>query len=316
MELSFFDMHCDTAYEMYKRKQDLISNELAISLGSLNSYKKRFLNFAIWSDKLLSDNEAFKNFEKIRRDLVLKLNAVKNDPNFNYIISVEDARLLAGDLSRLDYLHYSGVKILTLLWGGSSCIGGAHDTVEGLTDFGRSVVLRCFKLGIVPDVSHASSKSFCDIMELSQGKEPIIATHSDSYSVNPHSRNLTDEEFIQIKNSFGLVGICLCCDHLGVMRSSPNAVDKVVEHIEHYMSLGGENTVCFGCDFDGADTPDILREPNSLILVAERLARLNYTQEMINKLYSKNAESFANKYLNTKKHKKGKNNEILQHKRY
>ncbi len=316
MELSLFDLHCDTAYEMYKTKQTFESNMLAVSLDKADIYSSYTQNFAIWSDKELSNSEAFIEFDRIRRDLQKKLSATKKASGFDYILSVEDARLLDNDISRLDYLHWCGVKILTLLWGGTTCIGGAYDTSVGLTEFGKQIVRRCFTLGIVPDISHSSPKSALDVFELSEYKHPVIATHSDSYTVNPHPRNLTDREFLDIVKCSGLVGINLFCDHLGIASDDKNAVCKVTEHIEHYLSLGGENTVCFGCDFDGAQTPDILNTPNSLMLIAEELARQNYTQTIIDKLFWNNAKSFINKNFNDQNHKKGKKNEILQYKRY
>ena len=73
-------------------------------------------------------------------------------------LAVEGANLLGGDILRLDKLYSDGVRFLTLVWKGTSCIGGAWDTDEGLSSFGREVVKRCSELGIVVDLSHASHK--------------------------------------------------------------------------------------------------------------------------------------------------------------
>ena len=63
------------------------------------------------------------------------------------------------------------------------------------------------------------------------------------------------------------------------------------------MSLGGENIVAIGTDFDGADMPDGIRCPNDLVKIGEELSRLNYTEEQIQKLFFKNANQFVNQNL-------------------
>lgn len=105
-----------------------------------------------------------------------------------------------GSLSRLAALYRAGIRVLTLLWGGNTCIGGSHDTDSGLTPFGRAVVRKCHQIGIIPDISHASVASAEEIIEisLSTGK-PCIASHSDSYHVFPHTRNLSDRHFLAIR---------------------------------------------------------------------------------------------------------------------
>ena len=46
----------------------------------------------------------------------------------------------------------------------------------------------------------------------------------------------------------GLVGISLASEHLS---SGQATINDILKHIYHYLSLGGENSVCLGCDFDG-----------------------------------------------------------------
>ena len=207
------------------------------------------------------------------------------------ILAVEDARILAGDISRLDVLYSSGVKLLTLNWYGETCIGGAHNTNIGLSDFGASVVTRCFELGIVPDISHCSFEGARMTLELAkQYCKPIVASHSDSHFVNPHTRNLRNEDFIDIIGLGGLVGINLCPSHLS-SNDNPNITD-VIMHIEHYLSLGGENTLAMGCDLDGTDLPGGFSGIEDIYKIAEEMARINYSNELINKIMYKNAFKF------------------------
>ena len=64
------------------------------------------------------------------------------------------------------------------------------------------------------------------------------------------------------------------------------------------MSLGGENVVALGCDFDGTDfLPDGLKNVSEIKNLAECLAKLNYSDNQIDKIFYQNANNFINKNL-------------------
>ena len=127
-----------------------------------------------------------------------------------------------------------------------------------------------------------------DIAERYQ--KPIIASHSDSYSVNAHTRNLRDEDFLRIKNLGGLVGINLCTSHL----SSKENVDinDIMKHIEHYLSLGGENSIAMGCDLDGTDLPTGFSGVSDIYKISDEMKKRNYCDSLINKILFENAHNF------------------------
>ncbi|MBO5415741.1 MAG: membrane dipeptidase [Clostridia bacterium] len=304
-KLSLSDIHCDTAYEMFKGAQSFASNSLAVSANKAECFERYIQVAAIWSDKTLDNDDAYERFfriaEYLKRDILTAndtdiLREPKTTAKNNIIISVEDARILNGQLSRIDDIFRVGARIMTLLWSGETCIGGSYDTRSGLSDFGKDVVSRCAELGIIPDISHASEQSAEDVFNICASKIPVIASHSDAYSVHPHPRNLNDRQFISIKSCGGLVGINLCSEHLGISEGR-RPLHTVMAHIEHYLSLGGEDTVCFGCDFDGADTPSEFQSIASLPIIAEEMARLNYKDELIDKIFFENAKSFIFKNI-------------------
>lgn len=82
-------------------------------------------------------------------------------------------------------------------------------------------------------------------------KGPFIASHSVSASIYPHARNLKDEQFAAIRQAGGLVGLNVCASQLGAQT-----FEQLERHFYHYLSLGGERVVAFGCDFDGTDVPE------------------------------------------------------------
>ena len=210
------------------------------------------------------------------------------------ILAVEDARLTAGKLERLDELKALGVKYLTLLWGGDTCIGGSHNTENGLTDFGKFLARRSFELGIIPDVSHASEQSVDDLVPIAyEFKKPFIATHSNSHALYGHTRNLRDRHFAIIKDLGGIVGVSLCPSHLTDTSLRPATAEDVFAHVDYYLSIGGEDIVGFGADWDGTDLPQGFGCVSDLTQVAEIMARHNYSEELIHKLYWKNFYDFA-----------------------
>ena len=213
-------------------------------------------------------------------------------------LAIEDARLLDGDLTRLDIIKRLGIKYLTLTWAGESCIGGAHDTDKGLTDFGRAVVKKCFELSVIPDVSHGSEVLADEVIALAyQHKKPIIASHSNSYSVYPHTRNLRDGHFKDIKALSGLVSISLCPYHLGNAQQETVGVSHIVKHIDRYMELGGEDIVGLGCDLDGTDLPNGFKGISDLYLLADELAKCGYSDSLIQKIFWKNHYNFIIKNM-------------------
>ena len=126
-------------------------------------------------------------------------------------------------------------------------------------------------------------------------KKPIIASHSDSYSVCKHSRNLTDEDFKDIVSLGGIVGISLCPPHLA--SDGKANLSDIIKHIEHYLSLGGENAVCMGCDLDGTDLPHGINDISDLCKIEAELKRLGYPDDIIEKIFYKNAFEFIKKNI-------------------
>lgn len=299
MELSLFDLHCDTVFEIFRNKQSLISNDLAVSFDKSKKYRHYCQTFDIWSEASLDDECAFEQFKKIYKYFITDISNITPSELRPYVLAVEDARILNNDIKRLDHLKLCNIKILTLTWSGVSCIGGAYDTDYSLTEFGESVVNKCFELGIIIDISHSSRKTAQRVFELNNNRFPIIASHSNSYSVFPHPRNLTDNEIKHIIDCSGLIGINLYYKHLGLDpdASEFTAIKKILEHIEHILSLGGENILCFGCDFDGADTPSGLKTISDLDKIANRMISKGYSETTINKIFWDNANNFANKNL-------------------
>ena len=213
-------------------------------------------------------------------------------------LAVEGGALLNGKLDRVNILKQKNVRLMTLVWQDDCCIGGAHNTNCGFTPFGKDVLSKMFETNIVPDVSHASDKMIFETLEkgFSENK-PVIASHSNSRKIRQHTRNLTDEMFTLITQSGGLVGISFCRHHLEDTDIKKAGITSIIRHIEHYMSLGGQKSVCLGCDFDGIEElPDGILGAQSLDILHNELEKLGYTQTQLEDIFYNNAHNFFEKY--------------------
>ncbi len=285
--MKLFDLHCDTLYEMYKRGEGFADNDLNISLKKACVYDEYFQVLAVWSQNDLSEEECYRQFLRIYD--VYKERVPKD---FSHCLAIEGGKALGGKIENLHKAYDMGVRFLTLVWAGESSIGGGHDTDIGLTAFGYEVLEGCFELGIVPDVSHASDRMFWQVSdEAGRRNKPFVATHSNSRAVHDHRRNLTDEMFLAVRDSGGVVGVSLEPTHTSV-KNEPTAED-ICRHILHYLELGGGDTVCLGCDLDGVtrnikDIPDI----SYLYKIADGLSALGVSEIQINKIFYDNANNF------------------------
>lgn len=297
--MKLFDLHCDTATEIFKQGKTLAKNDLHVSLEKASAYEKYIQLTAIYTDAALSDEEGWERFFDVARNLSREAekNGVRmirtareleefdaSDERIGFILTLEDARILNGRIERIKVLYDAGVRVITPLWGGVTVMGGSHDTSEGLSKFGFDAVREMLSLGIIPDISHASFKSADNILSLAEecGRS-VIASHSDSYSVNPHTRNLTDERYLRLVRHGGIVGINLCPKHLS-NKPEDARVGDVLRHIAHYESLCPSRTA-LGCDLDGTTIPADIGDISGLIKIADSLREIGAEKEQTDALF-------------------------------
>ncbi len=125
------------------------------------------------------------------------------------MIGIENGYPIGTDLSLIRKFYDLGARYITLSHSGHNQIcdssGPEQPMHGGLSEFGRKVVAEMNRLGMMIDVSHVSEKTFWDVVEIS--KAPIIASHSGCAALNPHDRNLTDEQLRALARNGGVVQI-------------------------------------------------------------------------------------------------------------
>ncbi|MBQ9785239.1 MAG: membrane dipeptidase [Clostridia bacterium] len=307
MKLSLFDLHADTAWAMYEHRQPLGANTLAVSLDKATAFARYVQVMALWTHPTLSDEDGWErcaqmlqnleNDPAVRESRARLCTACPTDPSLpSLLLSVEDARILNGKAERVDALYDMGVRILTPLWKGESCIGGAHDTDTGLTDFGKSALTRALEHGMVLDISHASERAADDIFNLAaRDGAPVIASHSNAYTLCGVSRNLRDGQIKEILDTGGVIGINL---YTHFLRENGNAcISDVIRHITYFLEMGAVDALCLGCDMDGADLPADIPDLSYLPRLAEELQKRNYSDETIRAIFFENAYRFAEQHI-------------------
>ncbi len=297
--IPLFDLHCDTLLELYNHSASIKSNNLHISQEKASVFSPYIQVCAIWSDSSLSNEEAFRIYNETVKYSKKQLTFVTRKKDFSsksFILAVEDARILNGNISRLNTLYNDGVRILTLNWRGNSVIGGGWDTSSHLTEFGKEVIKECFKYGIIPDISHSSLNTIDDAFILAeQCKKPIIASHSNAFNICNHKRNISKEHFEWLVKNGSILGISLASEHLS-SNGRANIVD-ILRHIDYFLNLGGENTVCLGCDFDGVTTlPSKINSISDLTLLYKEFKK-SFNDKIAKKIFFENAYSFMKKNL-------------------
>ena len=313
---SYFDAHCDTISKSYDQKTGLFDSSNHLDLNSAKNIKKYAQVFAIWlDDKLYAKDNAVERFFSLYNFFTDqtqknsdKMIFCKNKKDYDSalesgkiaaFLSIEGAIALGDELDNIEGFHELGVRLMTLTWNFENFLGSgvfSKNTDEKLTVYGKQAVARMKKLNMIIDVSHLNEAGFWDVMSMEGGI--VVASHSNSKTVCSHRRNLSDEQFRAIVNTGGGCGINLFPGFLAPVYKNSADVRDIIKHIEHFLSLGGQNAIFIGADFDGIDTlcTDI-DCPCSLNILREELMRLNYNDNLIEDIFYNNLERLMLKSL-------------------
>lgn len=301
------DFHCDTISRILDNGEELLKNSGHLDLLRMKKAGCCFQSFAFYVEQnnaLLNCinmmDKFYLEYYKNIGDLHLILSSEDIDYSLDNgkiacLIMIEGGEALEGSLSTLRIFYKLGVRCMTLTWNYRNDIacGAFFDGKDtGLTSFGRKVVSEMNRLGIIVDVSHLSEKSFWDVCELSV--LPVAATHSNARELCDHRRNLTDDQIKHIIKNKGVIGINFYPEFLGRNGS----ISDILNHTEHILSLGGEDVLSFGSDFDGVsylghDVEGVQSFPE----IVSAMQKASYSDSLIEKICYKNIISYLKRVL-------------------
>ena len=210
------------------------SEQLAMIMGMIDAFYERVCVNGMLRP-VLSKTDLLRNTEQGLRSGML---------------SIEGGDCLQSDIRILRMLYKLGVRAMGLTWNNGNCIadGVGEEVDRGLTPFGREVIQEMNRLGMVVDVAHLAPKGFWDVMELSTA--PVIDSHANARAIHDHRRNLDDEQLKALFAKGGLIGLTYVPMFIG---EGDVSITDLLRHADHILSLGGEDHLGLGSDFDGIE---------------------------------------------------------------
>jgi membrane dipeptidase len=124
-----------------------------------------------------------------------------------------------------------------------------HD--GGLSRFGRTVVERLDRAGVLVDVSHVGTRTALDAITASI--HPVIASHSNARALCDTPRNLTDEVIDAIGENGGVIGVCAFPAFVDADHPS---LERLVDHVVYIGERIGIERVSLGLDYADEDEDD------------------------------------------------------------
>ncbi len=247
-------------------------------------------------------------------------------------LGMENGAPLEGDLANLAHFHRRGIRYITLTHSANNAICDSSYAEQrkwnGLSPFGREVVLEMNRLGVMVDVSHVSDEAFWQVMEVSRA--PVIASHSSCRRFTPgFERNMSDEMIVKLAERGGVIQINFgstfieeqynresiarwfavgkLLEEHGLTREDAEGrrlaeqyatdhplqvatLSDVADHFDHVVQLVGVDHVGIGSDYDGVgdSLPTGLEDVSKYPNLIAALLRRGYTDQDIEKLAGAN----------------------------
>jgi membrane dipeptidase len=129
------------------------------------------------------------------------------------LMGIEGGHSIENDIHLLRDYYRLGVRYMTLSWSNTNEWADSSGDIDdpkvqhhnGLTDFGKQVVLEMNRLGMMVDISHVSDKTFWDAIAAT--KAPLIASHSSARALSNAPRNMTDDMLRAVAKNGGVVDV-------------------------------------------------------------------------------------------------------------
>ena len=312
------DTHNDAVTACIEKKVSLDQDLTGINHSDLKRFKEGGVDyqlFSIWCDGNKKNPYAWAMREMDTLDAVAarnpdKMVVAKNwkqieqalkEGKFIAQYGVEGGHMIEDDINKLDIFYNRGVRYMTLTWNNSPSWASSHSDEKdpkytgkkGLSTFGKEVIARMNKLGIIVDISHVGETTFWDAIKTTT--KPVIASHSNAYAICPVSRNLKDDQikavgknggvinlnffsgfvdsdFSRKNNEFrekhnpeikaliasGMQGEYAMTQIANKYKAESDAIkpdlEILMQHFDHIVKLIGIDHIGLGSDFDGIDS--------------------------------------------------------------
>lgn len=317
------DMHCDTIMKIYQVPgAQLRENDFQIDLLRMKESGTALQNFALFipldevDDPYRVCREMVDCYQAEMRKNTALIRSITTMAQYeenqaagrlSALLTMEEGAPLAGRLDRLQEFYDLGVRMLTLTWNFENEIGfpnalywnEAQQTLnseqQGLTERGIAIVQRMEELGMIIDVSHGSDQLVRDV--LTYTKRPFVASHSNARSICNHPRNLPDELIYGIAERGGVIGMNYYEAFIRPPSSQQSLVEGLVNHIKHFIQIGGIECVGLGSDFDGIEEHPELVDIRSIAKIEKALREAGFSTSECEKIFYQNVERLYQEFL-------------------
>jgi membrane dipeptidase len=276
---------CSTIFTSPRKYSDA-QGARTIALSQLNWYRKQIdegrINFVKRADELPEAND----------EAAGPLRAILLIEGADPLRTVDDA----------DEWFAYGLRIVGLAWKQTRAAGGT-EAPGPLTDFGRLLVKRFDRLGIIHDLSHLADESFWQLLDLATG--PVMASHSNCRAIVPTDRQISDEMIKAIAQRGGVIGLNFYDQFLmppAEYRKRKCNFGDLIAHIKWMCDLIGDaKHVGLGTDMDGGlgreDIPHELTTAADLPRVGEALSEAGFDDEDVARIMAGNWIQFFRRTL-------------------
>ena len=325
--MSIIDLHCDTLMALNKSRilmadKSFNQNDLHIDLEKLKQGDYMLQCFAAFVDvekspetpllEVLQEIDIFHQImDKYAQDIapVYEFSDIRNNKEqgkISGLLTIEDGGVCQGDLSVLRMIHRLGARMMTLTWNYENTLGYPatpfgkvpDSSNKGLKEQGIAFLSEMERLGMIIDVSHLSDEGFQDVVKFTH--KPFLASHSNSRTLCPHPRNLTDDMLRLLAKHGGIVGMNFYFNFLDsdlARLKEKGIAETVVDHIEHIKKVAGLDIIALGSDFDGIDQTLDLKDASKMGVLVSAMEKRGFTVSEIEKVVSLNAMRFFKEVL-------------------
>ncbi|XP_050713234.1 dipeptidase 1-like isoform X2 [Eriocheir sinensis] len=168
------------------------------------------------------------------------------------VLGVAGGHGLGSSMGVVRALYDLGVRCLTLTHGchtpWAECVEGGlpSPNTQGLTPYGKELVLEMNRVGLLLDLSHASASTLHDVLATSRA--PVIVSHAAARALCPARTNLHDQTLSTLAEKGGVVLVTF--DPASLTCGRPASVRDVVAHINHVRTMAGVDHVGLGAGYN------------------------------------------------------------------
>lgn len=218
------------------------------------------------------------------------------------MIGLEGGHSIDSSLGNLRMYYELGVRYMTVThscntpWADNwkvdeSDYNATADGVphNGLTEFGKKVIMEMNRLGMLVDLSHVAKKTMTDVLNIT--KAPVIYSHSSAFALCNHYRNVQDDVLQMTKLNGGVVMVNFYDKYINCYPSNQTVANlsQVADHIDYIKNLIGVDFVGIGADYDGVPTlPVGLEDVSTYPALFAELIRRGWSDEDLRKLAGEN----------------------------